>query len=292
MVNTEILELLRGSYDLHVHAAPDPFHDRPQTALEIARLAHEVQMGGFVLKSHQFPTVHTANIVTNIYPGLRVIGSIVLNIEVGGLNPYAVEAAAKLSAQIVWMPTYSAKFRMPEFENHKFVDSAYVQKVIKSGGISILDRHGKLLSEVIDILDIVKFYDITLASGHLSPIEKISLFKEARQKGISKLIATHPDDKASLEEQKLMVDSGAKVEFPFLSCMPTDRGLSPENLVEKIKAIGVNNCIVSTDFGQLPNPSPVEGMRMAIATLLHKGMKTDEIETLVKINPLSLLSIS
>jgi len=74
--------------------------------------------------------------------------------------------------------------------------------------------------------------------------------------------------------------------------MPTDRGLSPENLVEKIKSIGVNNCIVSTDFGQLPNPSPVEGMRMAIATLLLKGMKTDEIETLVKINPLSLLSIS
>jgi hypothetical protein len=86
-----------------------------------------------------------------------------------------------------------------------------------------------------------------------------------------------------------MVEAGAKIEFPFLSCMPTDRGLSPENLVEKIKAIGVNNCIVTTDFGQLPNPSPVEGMRMAIATLLHQGMTNNEIQALVKINPLSLV---
>ncbi len=289
MVNSEISELLQGSYDLHVHTAPDPFHDRPLTALEIARLAHEAQMGGFVLKSHQFPTVHTANIVTDIYPGLSVIGSIVLNIEVGGLNPYAVEAAAKLSAQIIWMPTYSAQFRIPEFQNHRFVDSTYVKKVIQSGGISILDEEGKLLPEVFDILDIVKFHDITLASGHLSPNEKIILFKEACERGISKLIATHPDDKASMEEQKLMVNAGAKIEFPFLSCMPTDRGLSPENLIEKIRAVGVNNCIVTTDFGQLPNPSPVEGMRMAIATLLHQGMTNDEVQALVRINPLSLI---
>ena len=92
-----------------------------------------------------------------------------------------------------------------------------------------------------------------------------------------------------MEEQKLMVNAGAKIEFPFLSCMPTDRGLSPENLIEKIRSVGVNNCIVTTDFGQLPNPSPVEGMRMAIATLLHQGMTNNEFQALVRINPLSLI---
>ena len=46
---------------------------------------------------------------------------------------------------------------------------------------------------------------------------------------------------------------------------------------------------MTTDFGQLPNPSPVEGMRMAIATLLHQGMTNDEVQALVKINPLSLI---
>ena len=57
-MNERIEEILRGSYDLHVHAAPDASQERRMDALEVARCAYEAEMGGFVLKSHDYNTAH------------------------------------------------------------------------------------------------------------------------------------------------------------------------------------------------------------------------------------------
>jgi hypothetical protein len=43
-------------------------------------------------------------------------------------------------------------------------------------------------------------------------------------------------------------------------------------LVQTIRTIGTENCIISTDFGQDFHPMPAEGMRMGIATLLQAGL--------------------
>jgi hypothetical protein len=48
---------------------------------------------------------------------------------------------------------------------------------------------------------------------------------------------------------------------------------------------------MSTDLGQSYNPPAPEGMRMFIATLLRKGLKAEEIETMVKTNPAKLLGL-
>ena len=106
-MNTEIEEILKGSYDLHVHAAPDT-EERRMDALEAARHAYEAEMGGFVLKSHQYPTAPLTYALNRMYPGLKVYGSIVLNRSVGGVNPDAVEVAAGLGTKVVWMPTKDA----------------------------------------------------------------------------------------------------------------------------------------------------------------------------------------
>ncbi len=50
-MNETVEEILRGSYDLHVHAGPDPNQEHLLDALDTARHAHEAEMGGFVLKS-------------------------------------------------------------------------------------------------------------------------------------------------------------------------------------------------------------------------------------------------
>ena len=100
-----VRELLRGSVDLHVHCGPEPGRQRRMDALETGRHAYEAEMGGFVLKSHAYPTAPTADVLSRMYPGLRVYGSVTLNPPVGGLNPSAVEAAARMGAKIVWMPT-------------------------------------------------------------------------------------------------------------------------------------------------------------------------------------------
>ena len=106
--NSLVSELLEGSFDLQVHAGPDPYQERRLDALETARYAHETEMAGCVLKSHHYPTGALARTLCRVYPGLMVIGAIVLNWEVGGCNSDAVEAAARIGTKVVWMPTRSA----------------------------------------------------------------------------------------------------------------------------------------------------------------------------------------
>ncbi len=273
-MNEQIEEILRGAYDLHVHAAPDGKQQRRMDALEVARCAYEAEMGGFVLKSHDYNTAPLTYALNQIYPGLSVFGAIALNRSVGGINPDAVQVAADLGAQVVWMPTFTADFR---------------QRGRDSEGIRVADDDGNLCDGVHEVLEIIAAADMTLASGHISAAEAIALFKAARAQGVQRMIATHPDGVATLEEQQKMIALGAYAEYTFLACMPSRARRTPQQFVEMIRSLGVGNCIVTTDFGQWQNPPPAEGMRMAIAALLDAGMTSDELTTLVKVNTAQLV---
>jgi hypothetical protein len=50
-------------------------------------------MAGFVVKSHHGSSVESATLVDRKVSDLKVLGGLVLNQFVGGLNPLAVEAA-------------------------------------------------------------------------------------------------------------------------------------------------------------------------------------------------------
>ena len=273
-MNEQIEEILRGAYDLHVHAAPDGKQQRRMDALEVARCAYEAEMGGFVLKSHDYNTAPLTYALNQMYPGLSVFGAIALNRSVGGINPDAVQVAADLGAQVVWMPTFTADFR---------------QRGRDSEGIRVADDDGNLCDGVHEVLEIIAAADMTLASGHISPAEAIALFKAARPQGVQRMIATHPDGVATLEEQQKMIALGAYAEYTFLACMPSRARRTQQQFVEMIRSLGVGNCIVTTAFGQWQNPPPAEGMRMAIAALLDAGMTSDEVTTLVKGNTAQLV---
>ncbi len=275
-MNSEISEILKGAYDLHVHAAPDANAERRLDAMETARYAYEAEMGGFVLKSHDYPTASLAYALNRMYPGLNVAGAITLNRAVGGLNAAAVEVAAKMGARVVWMPTFTADF--------------YTRREGRGAGIRLTEA-GRLRNELYDILDIIKQHDIALASGHVSPDEAFTLFREAKARGVTRMIATHPFGVATEDEQREMASQGAYLEYTFLACMPARARLTPQELVDIIRRLGVEHCVVTTDFGQWMNPPAAEGMRMAIAALLGAGMKPEEVSTLVKENPLKLVGV-
>ena len=93
--NAAVEELLEGSFDLHVHSAPDLTGELRMDALDTGRHAQEAGMAGFALKSHHYPTTPMALALSRIYPGLRVAGTLCLNYEVGGLNPAAVEGVGR-----------------------------------------------------------------------------------------------------------------------------------------------------------------------------------------------------
>jgi hypothetical protein len=145
---------------------------------------------------------------------------------------------------------------------------------------------------VYDVLDLISQYDMVLASGHVSPAEALALFREARVRGVRRMIATHPHGVAGQDEQREMASLGAYLEYTFLACMPARGTMTPKELVGTVQSLGVDSCIVTTDFGQWMNPPPAEGMRMAISALLDAGMKPEDASRLVKENPIELVGLT
>ena len=274
--------LLEGALDIHVHFAPDPKVERRGSAIDVAQQALEMGMRGVVLKSHEYPTHPVAYTASQAVPGITLIGGVTLDAEVGGLNPMAVESTALMGGRVVWMPTFSAQAD----RQHKGLN----------GGIYILDDQGQLVPEVYAILDLIKAHDMVLATGHLSTAESMALVSEARNLGIQRVVVTHATTMAfrtgmTLEDMKSLAAMGAYIEHCLQVMMPLTYRLAPRELVETITAIGAENCIISTDFGQDFHPMPAEGLRMGIATLLQAGMEEVEVGMLVKDNPSRLMGL-
>ena len=274
-MNSIISSLLTGSYDLHVHANPD-INERRMDVLETARAAYEAEMGGIALKSIEYPTGPIAYILNEMYPGLNVIGSISLERAIGGINPNAVEVAAQLGTKIVWMPSS--------------IKSEYPDKKGNLNQSSIFDNSGLITNETTEILEIISDRDLILNSGSLSPQQTLLLFEKASDIGVKRMIASNNSNKESIEEQNKLISLGSYLEYTFLPCMPSVNSVSPTELKEKIRRVGANHCILTTNFGQPFNPPPPEGMRMAIGHLLAAELSEKDIEMLVKTNPIGLLT--
>ncbi|MBI2329459.1 MAG: hypothetical protein HYU85_07500 [Chloroflexi bacterium] len=276
--------MVQGSIDMHVHHAPDAHIRRRVDALQAALQAEEAGMRAIVLKNHDYPTAPLAHIVNQSVRNLTVFGSISLDFAIGGLNPSAVETSALLGAKVVWMPTFSSA-------NDR-------ERLGFSGeGIRILNEKGKIVPALQDILDIVKSHDMVLATGHVSAAEAFALVDEAKRKGITKIVVTHPLETRvgaalSIEEQQQMAEKGAFIEHCFLCTMPLGDRLDPMKIVEAVRAVGAERCLLTTDLGQDWNPPPAEGMRMMVATLLRCKLSIEEIELMIKVNPTRLLGLT
>jgi hypothetical protein len=276
-----VTQFLDGSVDFHIHVSPDPFVERIADANEVALQAKHLGMKGVVLKSHTYPTAPLAHMARKAVERIEILGSLTLNHAIGGINPHAVEVSAKMGARVVWMPTLSS---IMEMKNKGF-----------SNGIFILGENGEILPEVREVLALIKQFDLVLSTGHLSKEEITSLLKEAFDMGITKFVITHPLKVAGtsleLETQKEWSERGAFIEHCFVATMPLHGRLNPLQIVQAVRFVGAERCLLSTDFGQRTNPPPWEGMRMMLATLMQCGLSEKELHLLVKENPCRLLNL-
>jgi hypothetical protein len=281
--------LVSGSIDMHLHPGPDVFKCRVD-ALEAASQAKQAGMKAIVIKNHFYPTAPIAMMVNQMVPDFTVFGSVCLDYEMGGLNVHAVQYSAKAGARVVWMPTFSSCNSISKMRE--------LGLPLEGEGYSILDGKGHLVPEINPILAIVKQYDIVLASGHMSPTETFVLEEEARRLGIDKFVITHPLDheffSQAFSKQDLiqLAKNGAFIECTFLALQASEFRHDPAEMVDVIKTVGADKCIMSTDLGQIWNPLPVEGLRMFIVTLLKYGITEDEINLMTKTNPGKLLGLS
>jgi hypothetical protein len=276
-------QLMKGAVDFHVHADPDPFIERRLNAFDLAVQAKEAGMKALVFKCHHYGTAPLAYIVNRLIPDFQLIGSLTLNKGAGGLIPDVVEVAARAGAKVIWMPTYSS-----------LVDTSR-RGISSDKGISLIREDGTLLSIMSPILEIIKNNNLVLATGHISIPEIYAITAEARRRQI-KVTITHPLTEGfgctlTIEQQKELARKGAYIEHCFLACTPLFGNLSPAVMVKHIKAIGVERCILSTEFGQAINPSPIECFRIAIDYMLKFGLSEKELEILIKVNPNTLLDL-
>lgn len=281
--------LISGSIDMHLHPGPDAFRCRVD-ALEAAEQARQAGMKAIVFKNHSYPTAPVAMMVNQLVPDFTVFGSVCLDYDMGGLNAHAVAYSARAGARVVWMPTFSSANSISKMRD--------LGLPLEGNGYSILDDQGKLVPEIHQILPIVKQHDMVLASGHMSPAETFALEAEARKLGIDKFVVTHPLDHEffsqafTKQDLVLLAKNGAFIEFTLIALLSWEFRHDPAEMVDVIKTVGAERCIMSTDLGQIWNPRPVEGLRMFIVTLVKYGVTEDEINLMTKVNPGKLLGLN
>jgi len=291
--------LLKGAIDLHHHGFPEISFEA-KTRLEDVdemSIARNAGMLGIVLKSHMFPTVGRAYHLRNLVPGIEIFPSITLNYSVGGLNPMAIESAARQGAKVLFMPTWSAEHDIQRggMSRHirHFIDRA---DCLRPGtGIRLTGANGKLTQQARECLDCARQYGMTVCTGHISPQESIALADAAKDYGIDEVIFSHPDSGsvgAKREEIRDMCALGAVCEFCALGCLPPLQRIRPQEFVDIVGEIGSDKVILTTDyFFEWAPPGP-ETMRMLIGTFLALGMSEENVRKMVRDNPARMLGLA
>lgn len=290
----EFHPLLKGAIELHVHSSPSLF-PRKQTDWELIEDIKNAEMAGVVLKAHEAQTVDRASLIREKEPGVHVYGGLVCNYFTGGLSPTAVDAAIRLGAKIIWMPTFSAEEHQRYFgkKKTKFFNSKRSMKHPGSG-IEIWDENKKLLPEVHEILKLVAEADIVLATGHLAAEEVLVLVEAAIEEKVEKILIQHTDlgiARVPFELEKELVKKGCILEKCYLACSEDFNDISPREMAESIKVLGADSCVMVTDYGQRHNIAPIKALSNFIEEMLAYGITENEITKMVSDNPKRLLGI-
>jgi hypothetical protein len=280
---------LRGAIDVHSHVDPDGYgpgrNGRAMDTLDLAKLAKEAGMRGFVIKMHYDQSADDAYTVRKLYPDLEVFGGVGTNFATGGMNPAAVRQMADVKGgwgRVVWMPTWDAK----HYVEHNGNNRPFIT-VAKDG--ELVPEAKALLAAVAEVSGKTRVSGGTMvvATGHNAPDEVLLIVREARRLGLPVLV-THP----LLES----VGMGAYLEFVTAF---TRQEATIREYVEAIREIGPEHCIVSSDKGQGrgeeghdgPNVSHTEGLAVAAQILRSNGFTEAELDLMFKSNPARLLGL-
>lgn len=290
-------ELVRGAYDLHVHTSPDVM-PRSASDLELAFRCREVGLAGFVIKSHYVPTTERAALVRAVVPDIHVLGAIVLNSAVGGMNTMAVEIAAREGARIVWMPTFdslnemSEQYALPpgtQRPQWARLQQELRDQGVKSEPVHVVDEKFRVLPEVGNVLRSIASHDLVLATGHLGRDEIFAVVEAALIKGVRQIIVTHPEypaENLSAADQSALAQQGAFLERCFTT--PYTGKISWEQMFANIRATGPEHSFLSTDLGQPTNPPIEDGIALMADRFLAAGFSEEEIYTMAVTNTVRL----
>lgn len=283
--------LLEGVIDIHLHAAPDS-KARLGNELEFARAARAAGYKSMLFKSNDFSCHDRAYLIRQELPDFEVFGSLCMNRVHGDkVNVFAAEKAVATTDNLcrcIWMPTQDAVYQ--NVRNHG-----------KKEGIAVLDANGRVLPEVVRVMEICAEANIIFATGHSSPKESIVLARKAREVGVRKCVITHANSgiwKMTHDQIKQCIDLGAWMEYSYITNLwgsgtglPDFERMSDKEFADFAR-IAPERSIITTDLGQVGMPHPVEGMRRCIFALLENGLSQKQVDYMVRTNPSRLVGLS
>lgn len=282
--------LLDGVSDLHVHADPDV---RPRSIDELSLSRKAAQMGyrALLFKSHDWSTHDRAYLLRAALPEFESFGGLVLNKTHGDcVNALAAAMTLKTTGNFcrcIWMPTYQ---------------SAWDAKMHGKGavkGIPVVEG-GKVLPEVVKVMETCGEGNIIFATGHSAPEEAVLLVRQAKEVGLKKIVVTHASSDiwtlTPAQAQKC-IDLGAYLEHSYVallwgpgSPMPSYKKTSAEDMLALIR-LAPERSFISSDLGQEMMPSPIDGMRAFIKLLLQSGFSEKEVDAMARKNPALLMGL-
>jgi len=287
-------ELLKGAIDTHIHAAPDVL-PRLLDDHELARAATEAGMAAIVLKCHHMLTADRALLAQKLYPEVKVFGGLALNQPTcGGLNPDAVRVALRIGARIIWLPTLSAANHVERIKTRTTGNLGKMSAGFAPISVRVLDENGAVVPALKEILALIAEADVVLATGHLSVAEIKKVVEAALEAGVKRILVNHPElwlVGMGIEDQRELAAKGVMLERCIRSAYSTGEELTPRMIAEQIKAVGVESTIMATDYGQAESPPAPQGLLSFIEQMLEYGLKPEEVETMVKVNPARVLGI-
>lgn len=321
-------QLIRGTSDVHVHSGPwlkscpgrlDPF--------QIAEQAKAAGMKALVYYDHTLGVSSgTAQLVARQVPGIEIFGGIILTSNLGGMNPRAVKTALYYGsgAKFVHFGAHCTHFmasregRLVDGKPVRFMDEYPKFARDELSRAIRIPLENPIPEELAEILQMIADHPhVHLNTGHVSAQEAIRLVDLAIEFGIKKIVVAHPCRvRLTSEQQKDLAGKGALLEGCVSDWM-FHRGLPRTNYyverewadeiagiastpdafsgivpwARQIREIGIEHFVVGTDYGIRSGPTPVEGMRILISSLLDLEFTPEEIFTMVKTNPESLLDL-
>ena len=275
--------ILDGAIDLHAHFGPDSY-PRQWDAFEVVKLARSRGVRAVVLKNHFSETAGLAYLIRKYgAQGIEVFGAVTLDTTVGGMNPQAVSYMVDVTGgwgRIVWMPTHDSEHEV----TYKKETRPWVR----------VARNGALLPETLEVLDLVAEHGLSLATGHVTPEETLMILEEARKRGITRLIVTHPLLDAqftfmSVPQLRAAVELGAIVEITAGSLYREGPGRA--RVLDAIRALGPESFFVGSDSGLVGTPNHTDALVLAARVLRQNGLDGRALDVMFKHNPARLLGL-
>jgi hypothetical protein len=272
-------------FDLHVHSAPCLL-PRWGDDIETVKAYESAGFAGCVLKGHFESTVGRAR-AAGVGRRLTVVGGVVLNGSVGGLDPRAADDALALGARVVWMPTFDAR-------SHRRASLPQPRTRDRNGGradLAVPPEDPTSEPAVRRILSLIAEADAVIATGHLSAPEAGWLVRAAREAGVRRVLLTHPSfpvPSMSVLAVRELQDLGAFAEVTAYQLLH-QKGADAASLTAFLRELDPERCILSSDAGQPESPPPPDALAGLVDAVAHEGFDRGAVAAMASEIPARLV---